>query len=403
MDPAAGVSTPTDPAGYAVLLLEHRSQLQRLSAATEAIRTRLQLNPPVSSVSTAASSASQPSPAAAAADCASDPTPAHTPGPLMALPDEFSGDPEQCVGFLMQCELFLRQQSSLYPTEETMDAPGEELLFWDPVERDMARLERYCQEAERSRAAAEAHASPPPVPKRRSRRRHLPKNRAPQVVLDASRPAPLVVPEASRPAPLVVPDASRPAPLVVPDPPPPEACGPHPPCLRPVGFLAALRFGRLRPVGSLAVLRIGCSCPVGLLAVLRIGCSCLVGLLAVLRIGCSCLVGLLAVLRIGCSCPVGLLAVLRPGCACLAWSLGGACLAWPLDPPPHLPHRPPGLPPNQPSLLHLGPPLASGAARNTNILQLLRIIPPPTRSPTPFFLSAVSMSIREKPDQILIL
>uniref|UniRef100_A0A3B3BTZ1 CCHC-type domain-containing protein n=1 Tax=Oryzias melastigma TaxID=30732 RepID=A0A3B3BTZ1_ORYME len=80
--------------------------------------TRLQLIPPVSSVSSAASSASQPSPAAAAADCASDPTPAHTPGPLMALPDKFSGDPEQCVGFLMQCELFLRQQPSLYPTEE---------------------------------------------------------------------------------------------------------------------------------------------------------------------------------------------------------------------------------------------------------------------------------------------
>uniref|UniRef100_A0A3B3B5B8 DUF4939 domain-containing protein n=1 Tax=Oryzias melastigma TaxID=30732 RepID=A0A3B3B5B8_ORYME len=45
-------------------------------------------------------------------------TPAHTLGPRIALPDKFNGDPEQCVGFLMQCELFLRQQPSLYPTEE---------------------------------------------------------------------------------------------------------------------------------------------------------------------------------------------------------------------------------------------------------------------------------------------
>uniref|UniRef100_A0A3B3BMY4 Gypsy retrotransposon integrase-like protein 1 n=1 Tax=Oryzias melastigma TaxID=30732 RepID=A0A3B3BMY4_ORYME len=98
MDPAASVPSLSDSAGYAAMLQEQSRQLQLLTAATDAITEHLQANMP---------------------DDTPSPPPALPFELRLAFPDKFNGDPEQCSGFLLQCDLFLRQQPLLYPTEET--------------------------------------------------------------------------------------------------------------------------------------------------------------------------------------------------------------------------------------------------------------------------------------------
>uniref|UniRef100_A0A3B3DPC6 Gypsy retrotransposon integrase-like protein 1 n=1 Tax=Oryzias melastigma TaxID=30732 RepID=A0A3B3DPC6_ORYME len=111
MDPATSVPTPSNPAGFAVLLLEHNRQLNQLSAVTEAIMERLSANP----------STTSPAPVTAPPlPSGGDPSGTTTPTSSLhlSLPDKFNGKPESCNGFLMQCQLYLHQQAELYPSEE---------------------------------------------------------------------------------------------------------------------------------------------------------------------------------------------------------------------------------------------------------------------------------------------
>uniref|UniRef100_A0A3B3CH31 CCHC-type domain-containing protein n=1 Tax=Oryzias melastigma TaxID=30732 RepID=A0A3B3CH31_ORYME len=99
------------------MLLEHGHQLQRQTAATEAIMTHLQtgqnanVTPPGLVPNVAA-----PRPPADMAPL--DHANGAMGGPRLSLPDKFNGRPELCRGFLMQCDLYLRQQPHLYSTEE---------------------------------------------------------------------------------------------------------------------------------------------------------------------------------------------------------------------------------------------------------------------------------------------
>uniref|UniRef100_A0A3B3D6E4 Gypsy retrotransposon integrase-like protein 1 n=1 Tax=Oryzias melastigma TaxID=30732 RepID=A0A3B3D6E4_ORYME len=116
VDPAVGIPSPSNPTGFAALLLEHGRQLQRLTTATDATMSQLQAGSSTTSPGTLPprSDASRLPPGMAPLG----PSAGALRGPRLSLSDKFNGRPELCRGFLMQCELFLRQQPHLYPTEE---------------------------------------------------------------------------------------------------------------------------------------------------------------------------------------------------------------------------------------------------------------------------------------------
>ncbi len=89
-------------------LATHHHQLQKLITLTEElVKTlqTLQVSPPELSLPQA-----NPTMAAASA-------PPPSVSPCLEFPEKYDGNPSQCKGFLLQCTLFVNQQSALYSTE----------------------------------------------------------------------------------------------------------------------------------------------------------------------------------------------------------------------------------------------------------------------------------------------
>ncbi len=91
----------------------HQHQLNRLPTLTEELVKALQ-GLSISSPETA----SHPPPTR------SNSPPAQVPSinPRLAFPEKFDGEPAKCKGFLLQCLLFVNQQTSLYPTDSSRTA-----------------------------------------------------------------------------------------------------------------------------------------------------------------------------------------------------------------------------------------------------------------------------------------
>uniref|UniRef100_A0A3B3BJ76 DUF4939 domain-containing protein n=1 Tax=Oryzias melastigma TaxID=30732 RepID=A0A3B3BJ76_ORYME len=92
------------------MLLEQGRQLHRLTTVIEAIMEELQAKEAASSTPIAPSRSVPATPA--------EPSVSTMLGPCLSLPDKFTGKPEHCTGFLMQCQFFLLQQAHLYPADE---------------------------------------------------------------------------------------------------------------------------------------------------------------------------------------------------------------------------------------------------------------------------------------------
>ncbi len=107
-DPAAFYHFTTEVSAQASVLATHQQQLNRLTSLTEELVKTLQ------ALHLQASNSSAPPPS---------PLPAHatstTASPRLAFPEKFDGSPTRCKGFLLQCSMFVNQQSMLYPTEES--------------------------------------------------------------------------------------------------------------------------------------------------------------------------------------------------------------------------------------------------------------------------------------------
>ncbi len=107
-DPAAIYLLSSELSSQAMQLAIHHRQLQkRITLTEELVKTlqTLQVSPPELSLPQA-----NPTMAAASA-------PPPSVSPCLAFPEKYDGNPSQCKGFLLQCTLFVNQQSALYSTE----------------------------------------------------------------------------------------------------------------------------------------------------------------------------------------------------------------------------------------------------------------------------------------------
>ncbi len=107
-DPAAFYHFTTEVSAQASVLATHQQQLNRLTSVTEELVKTLQ------ALHLQESNASAPPPSPLPA-CATS----TTASPRLAFPEKFDGSPTKCKGFLLQCSMFVNQQTMLYPTEES--------------------------------------------------------------------------------------------------------------------------------------------------------------------------------------------------------------------------------------------------------------------------------------------
>ncbi len=108
-DPAAIGQLSSDVSSQAQQLAIHHQQLQRLTSLSEELVKTLQH---------LQMSASTPPAPQASVNMAVLPAQSTSVSPRLAFPEKYDGNPTHCRGFLLQCTLFVNQQSALYATEE---------------------------------------------------------------------------------------------------------------------------------------------------------------------------------------------------------------------------------------------------------------------------------------------
>ncbi len=102
IDPAVFFHFTTEVSAQATILVTHQQQLTRLTLLTEDMITAVrELRQQTPVAQTPASNISSP-----------DPTPSTAiTSPRLAFPDKFDGSPSKCKGFLLQCSMFVSQQT----------------------------------------------------------------------------------------------------------------------------------------------------------------------------------------------------------------------------------------------------------------------------------------------------
>ncbi len=109
-DPAVFYHVTTEVSAQATVLATQQQQLNHLTSLTEElVRSLRALHLPAPSMN--ASLQHSPSPASTAASA--------TASPRLAFPEKFDGSPTRCKGFLLQCSMFIGQQPTLYPTDDS--------------------------------------------------------------------------------------------------------------------------------------------------------------------------------------------------------------------------------------------------------------------------------------------
>ncbi len=110
IDPAVFYHFTTEVSAQATVLATQQQQLNHLTSLTEElVRSLRALHLPAPSMN--ASPQHSPTPASTAASA--------TASPRLAFPEKFDGSPTRCKGFLLQCSMFIGQQPTLYPTDDS--------------------------------------------------------------------------------------------------------------------------------------------------------------------------------------------------------------------------------------------------------------------------------------------
>ncbi len=110
IDPAVFYRFTTEVSAQATVLATQQQQLNHLTSLTEElIRSLRALHLPAPSMN--ASPQNPPPPASATASA--------TASPRLAFLEKFDGSPTKCKGFLLQCSMFIGQQPTLYPTDDS--------------------------------------------------------------------------------------------------------------------------------------------------------------------------------------------------------------------------------------------------------------------------------------------
>ncbi len=110
IDPAVFYHFTTEISAQATALATQQQQLNHLTSLTEElVRSLRALHLPAPSMN--ASQQHLPMPASATASA--------TARLRLAFPEKFDGSPTRCKGFLLQCSMFIGQQPTIYPTDDS--------------------------------------------------------------------------------------------------------------------------------------------------------------------------------------------------------------------------------------------------------------------------------------------
>lgn len=100
----------SEVSSQASMLAAHQQQLVKLTSLTEELVRSMQAL--TTQATAAAPSAASPGHPAQTVSTSSN-------NPRLSLPDKYDGSPARCKGFLLQCSLFINQQSNLYSTGDS--------------------------------------------------------------------------------------------------------------------------------------------------------------------------------------------------------------------------------------------------------------------------------------------